>query len=89
MLQEYFSEDKCEYLHLKLKEFIGIDSHESLEGNYYVEINSLMLYILEVYTLEKKNYYDSYSQLIDFLGSGDSLDLNSLVFLMDLLCFSE
>ena len=90
LLLEFFNQNKCEYLHLKLKEFIGIDSHESLEGNYYVEINSLMMYILEVYVLEKKNYFDSYSALIDFIADeDDEIDLDSFVFLLDLLCFSE
>lgn len=89
ILLEFFNPNKCEYLHFKIKEFIGIDSHETLEGNYYVEINSLMMYVLEVYTLEKKNYYDSYCGLIDFLGEGQEIDLDCFVFLLDLLCFEE
>lgn len=47
------------------------------------------MYILEVYVLEKKNYYDSYAQILDFLGEDQWLDLDSFVFLLDLLCFGE
>lgn len=62
---------------------------ESIEGNYYVQINPLMMYIMEVYMLEKQNYYESYHGLIDFLAHGDGLDLETFVFLLDLLCFKE
>lgn len=46
-----------------------------------------MLYILEVYLLEKKNYYESYSPIINFLTEESYLDLETFVFLLDLLCF--
>lgn len=49
-----------------------------------------MMYILEVYVLDKKNFYDSYSDLINFLADDDGfLDLDCFVFLLDLLCFDE
>lgn len=34
-----------------------------------------MMYIIEVYLSEKKNYYESYHQILDFLVEGDHMDL--------------
>jgi hypothetical protein len=48
-----------------------------------------MKYLLEVYILEKKSYYDSYHGIVDFLSVGNKLDLDSLLFLLDLLCLKE
>jgi hypothetical protein len=56
------------YLQLKIKEFIGLSINEVIDGSYNVEINPLMMYLIEVYLLEKKNYYDSYHMLIDFVS---------------------
>lgn len=38
-------------------------------------MNPLMMYLLEVYLLEKKNYYDSYHELIQFLSQDNLLSL--------------
>ena len=48
-----------------------------------------MMYLLEVYLLEKKNYYDSYHELIQFLSQDNLLSLYVMFFLMDLLCLKE
>ena len=42
-----------------------------IDGNYYVQMNSLMMYLLEVYLIEKKNYYESYHEFLDFLCDDD------------------
>lgn len=60
-----------------------------IDGNYYVQLNPLMMYLLEVYLLEKQNYYESYHQMIDFLTEGEKLDLDTFLFLLDLLCLKE
>lgn len=75
VLGKYFNESKCLYLQLKIREFMGINENQASDGNYHIEMNPLMMYLLEVYLLEKKNYYDSYHELIQFLSQDNLLSL--------------
>jgi len=77
------------YLQLKIREFVGIGTNETFDGNHHVQINPLMMYLLEVYLLEKKNYYESYHTLIDFLSDKEYISLDIMIFLLDLLCLKE
>jgi hypothetical protein len=85
----YLGPNKCTYIQLKIREFIGINSNEMIDGSYYIKLNPLMMYLLEVYLLEKKSYFDSYHLMVEFLSCDGKLDLDTMLFLLDLLCLEE
>jgi hypothetical protein len=89
LLGRFLGPKKCEYIQLKIREFIGVTCNEVVDGSYYIKLNPLMMYLLEVYLLEKKSYYSSYHHMAEFLTSNGKIDLSAMLFLLDLLCFEE
>lgn len=48
-----------------------------------------MLYILEVYLIEKETYHASYKEMLDFVSINGHLEGEFMVWLVDFLGFEE
>lgn len=54
------------------------------ESESIMKLNPLILYIMEIYLIEKELYYDSYSDMIDFIRQGDLLEIEVFLWLLEL-----
>ena len=54
-----------------------------------IKLNPLLLYILEVYLIEKQLYHSSFSGLLDFISEDQTINCQVFIWLIDLLGFSE
>ena len=67
--------------------FKKIDIQE--DNAQIVKLNPILLYILEVYLIEKETYHASYKLMLGFASSDGHLSAELLVWLIDFMAFDE
>jgi hypothetical protein len=67
--------------------FKKIDTQD--DNAQIVKLNPILLYVLEVYLIEKDTYHASYAEMIDFASTDGYLSIEFLVWIVDFLGFEE
>jgi hypothetical protein len=101
VLDEFFSRKKRAYVEAKIEELVAaaqegrrgaatfkkIDTQD--DNAQIVKLNPILLYVLEVYLIEKDTYHASYREMLDFASSDGHLSGEFLVWLIDFLGLDE
>jgi hypothetical protein len=96
-LQMTFGEKKCEYIVGKIEEFVAVSQGEGrtagegtrtpVEEAQIVKLNPLLLYVLEVYLIEKQLFQVSYCAMADFLSEDGAISFQIMLWLIDVFGF--
>lgn len=67
--------------------FKKIDTQD--DNAQIVKLNPILLYVLEVYLIEKETYHASYREMLDFASTDGHLPGEFLVWLVDFMGYEE
>lgn len=63
---------------------------EALDDNeQIVKLNPILIYILEVYLIEKALYRSSYSEMVEFISTDGHMPIDFIIWVIDFLGFNE
>lgn len=62
---------------------------EEVEDNeQIVKLNPILIYILEVYLIEKELYHTSYSEMVKFISTDAQIPIDFIIWVIDFLGFN-
>lgn len=62
---------------------------EVIEDNeQIVKLNPILIYVLEVYLIEKELYHSSYSEMVEFISTDTHMPIDFIIWIIDFLGFN-